>query len=49
MSAMAYRMAATDLDGTLIRTDGAVSRRTCAAMRARALATRAALISEHLE
>ena len=27
-------MAATDLDGTLIRTDGSVSRRTCEAMRA---------------
>ena len=34
MSAGAYRMAATDLDGTLIRTDGTVSRRTCEAMRA---------------
>ena len=30
----AYRLAATDLDGTLIRTDGTVSRRTCRAMRA---------------
>ena len=29
-----WRMAATDLDGTLIRTDGTVSRRTCEAMRA---------------
>jgi HAD superfamily hydrolase (TIGR01484 family) len=29
-----YRMAATDLDGTLIRTDGTVSRRTCEAMHA---------------
>jgi Cof subfamily protein (haloacid dehalogenase superfamily) len=29
-----YRLAATDLDGTLIRTDGTVSRRTCEAMHA---------------
>ena len=34
MSTAAYRMAATDLDGTLLRTDGTVSRRTCQAMRA---------------
>ena len=34
MSDQAFRMAATDLDGTLIRTDGTVSRRTCEAMRA---------------
>ncbi|HEV7653971.1 MAG TPA: Cof-type HAD-IIB family hydrolase [Mycobacteriales bacterium] len=31
---MTYRMAATDLDGTLIRTDGTVSQRTCDAMHA---------------
>jgi HAD superfamily hydrolase (TIGR01484 family) len=31
---VSYRMAATDLDGTLLRTDGTVSRRTCEAMAA---------------
>ena len=31
---MSYRMAATDLDGTLLRSDGTVSRRTCEAVRA---------------
>src|SRR4029078_7136380 len=33
VSAAPYRLAATDLDGTVIRTDGTVSRRNCEAMR----------------